>query len=160
MSARMTAVTPTQSRSAAGHNLEKAERKMPVARSGYERSWKCNTCKKLFSDAAGTVEISNPTAIKATGHNLEKVERKMPVAPKMDMKPTGDARLAKSLLQDEAGTVEIINPIEIKATGHDLKAVKRKEAGCTKDGYEAYWRCQTCKSFSQMKLGLWKSSIQ
>ena len=32
--------------------------------------------KKLFSDAAGTVEISNPTAIKATGHNLKKVEKK------------------------------------------------------------------------------------
>ena len=35
-----------------------------------------NTCKKLFSDEAGTVEISNPTAIKATGHNLKKVEKK------------------------------------------------------------------------------------
>ncbi|MZT70594.1 hypothetical protein GT671_15905, partial [Blautia obeum] len=43
---------------------------------GHETYWRCQTCKKLFSDAAGTVEISNPTAIKATGHNLEKVEKK------------------------------------------------------------------------------------
>ena len=37
----------------------------------------------------------------------------------------------------------------ISATGHDLKAIEKKEASCTEDGYEAYWRCQTCgKLFS------------
>ena len=37
----------------------------------------------------------------------------------------------------------------ISATGHDLKAIEKKEASCTEDGYEAYWRCQTCgKIFS------------
>ena len=78
MSARMTAVTPTQSRSLLQVIiLKRQKRKMPAApEDGYETYWKCNTCKKLFSDEAGTVEISNPTTIKATGHNLEKVEKK------------------------------------------------------------------------------------
>ena len=63
--------------SATGHNLEKVEKKdAGCTEDGYETYWKCNTCKKLFSDEAGTVEISNPTAIKATGHNLKKVEKK------------------------------------------------------------------------------------
>ena len=69
--------TYTEPIPATGHNLEKAEKKdAGCTEDGYETYWKCNTCKKLFSDAAGTVEISNPTAIKATGHNLKKVEKK------------------------------------------------------------------------------------
>ena len=63
--------------SATGHNLEKVEKKdAGCTKDGYETYWRCQTCKKLFSDAAGTAEISNPTAIKATGHNLKKIEKK------------------------------------------------------------------------------------
>ena len=63
--------------SATGHNLEKVEKKdAGCIEDGHETYWRCQTCKKLFSDEAGTVEISNPTAIKATGHNLKKVEKK------------------------------------------------------------------------------------
>ena len=69
--------TYTEPIPAAGHNLEKVEKKdAGCTEDGYEAYWRCQTCKKLFSDAAGTVEISNPTAIKATGHNLKKVEKK------------------------------------------------------------------------------------
>ena len=69
--------TYTEPIPAAGHNLEKAEKKdAGCTEDGHETYWRCQTCKKLFSDAAGTVEISNPTAIKATGHNLKKVEKK------------------------------------------------------------------------------------
>ena len=69
--------TYTEPIPAAGHNLEKVEKKdAGCTEDGYEAYWRCQTCKKLFSDAAGTLEISNPTAIKATGHNLEKVEKK------------------------------------------------------------------------------------
>ena len=69
--------TYTETIPAAGHNLEKVEKKdAGCIEDGHETYWKCNTCKKLFSDAAGTAEISNPTAIKATGHNLKKVEKK------------------------------------------------------------------------------------
>ena len=63
--------------SATGHNLEKVEKKdAGCTEDGHETYWRCQTCKKLFSDEAGTMEISNPTAIKATGHNLKKVEKK------------------------------------------------------------------------------------
>ena len=69
--------TYTETIPAAGHNLEKVEKKdAGCTKDGYEAYWRCQTCKKLFSDAAGTVEISNPTAIKATGHNLKKVAKK------------------------------------------------------------------------------------
>ena len=69
--------TYTEPIPATGHNLEKIEKKEAgCTEDGHETYWRCQTCKKLFSDAAGTVEISNPTAIKATGHNLKKVEKK------------------------------------------------------------------------------------
>ncbi|RGY01779.1 hypothetical protein DXA56_16805, partial [Blautia obeum] len=69
--------TYTEPIPAAGHNLEKVEKKdVGCTEDGYEAYWRCQTCKKLFSDEAGTMEISNPTAIKATGHNLEKAEKK------------------------------------------------------------------------------------
>ena len=66
-----------QTAEATGHDLEAVKKKEAgCTEDGYEAYWKCQTCKKLFSDEAGTVEISNPTAIKATGHNLKKVEKK------------------------------------------------------------------------------------
>ena len=47
--------TYTETIPAAGHNLEKVEKKdAGCTKDGYEAYWKCNTCKKLFSDAAGT----------------------------------------------------------------------------------------------------------
>ena len=85
--------TYTEPIPATGHNLEKVEKKdAGCTKDGYEAYWRCQTCKKLFSDEAGTVEISNPTAIKATGHNLEKVEKK-------ESGCTEDARPAKSFSQ-------------------------------------------------------------
>ena len=41
----------------------------------------------------------------------------------------------------------------ISATGHDLKAIEKKEASCTEDGYEAYWRCQTCGKIFSAEAG-------
>ena len=69
--------TYTEPIPAAGHNLEKAEKKdAGCTEAGYEAYWRCQTCKKLFSDEAGTVEIINPIEIKATGHDLKAVKRK------------------------------------------------------------------------------------
>ena len=66
-----------QTAEATSHDLKAVKKKdAGCTEDGHETYWRCQTCKKLFSDAAGTVEISNPTAIKATGHNLKKVEKK------------------------------------------------------------------------------------
>ena len=51
--------TYTEPIPAAGHNLEKVEKKdAGCTKDGYEAYWRCQTCKKLFSDEAGTVEIN------------------------------------------------------------------------------------------------------
>ena len=139
--------------SATGHNLEKVEKKdAGCTEDGHETYWRCQTCKKLFSDAAGTVEISNPTAIKATGHNLEKVEKKDAGCTKDGYETYWKCNTCKKLFSDEAGTVEISNPTAIKATGHNLKKVEKKDATATEEGNSTYWFCDKCnKYFSDAK---------
>ena len=139
--------------SATGHNLEKVEKKdAGCTEDGHETYWKCNTCKKLFSDEAGTVEISNPTAIKATGHNLEKVEKKDAGCAEDGHETYWRCQTCKKLFSDAAGTVEISNPTAIKATGHNLKKVEKKDATATEEGNSTYWFCDKCnKYFSDAK---------
>ena len=139
--------------SATGHNLEKVEKKdAGCTEDGHETYWRCQTCKKLFSDAAGTMEISNPTAIKATGHNLEKVEKKDAGCTEDGHETYWKCNTCKKLFSDAAGTVEISNPTAIKATGHNLKKVEKKDATATEEGNSTYWFCDKCnKYFSDAK---------
>ena len=145
--------TYTEPIPAAGHNLEKVEKKdAGCTKDGYEAYWRCQTCKKLFSDAAGTVEISNPTAIKATGHNLEKVEKKDAGCTEDGHETYWKCNTCKKLFSDAAGTAEISNPTAIKATGHNLKKIEKKDATATEEGNSTYWFCDKCnKYFSDAK---------
>ena len=139
---------------ATGHDLEKvAQKEASCTEAGYEAYWRCQTCKKFFSDEAGTVEISNPIEIKATGHNLEKIAQKDASCTEAGYEAYWRCQTCGKLFSDEAGTVEISNPKEIKATGHNLEKVAQKEASCTEAGYEAYWRCQTCKKLFSDEAG-------
>ena len=122
--------TYTEPIPAAGHNLEKAEKKdAGCTKAGYEAYWRCQTCKKLFSDEAGTVEIINPIEIKATGHDLKAVKRKEAGCTEDGHETYWRCQTCKKLFSDAAGTVEISNPTAIKATGHNLEKVEKKEAG-------------------------------
>ena len=163
-----------QTAEATGHDLEAVEKKeASCTEDGYEAYWKCDTCEKLFSDEAGTVEINNRMDIPATGHSYGVVtytwntdnqkctaERKCTVCDNVENE-TADA--TATVVQEKSCTLPELTTYSVtfgnsafgiqtkenvqtaEATGHDLKAVKRKDAGCTEAGYEAYWRCQTCK---------------
>ena len=145
--------TYTEPIPAAGHNLEKAEKKdAGCTKDGYEAYWRCQTCKKLFSDEAGTVEIINPIEIKATGHDLKAVKRKEAGCTEDGHETYWRCQTCKKLFSDEAGTVEISNPTAIKATGHNLKKVEKKDATATEEGNSTYWFCDKCnKYFSDAK---------
>ena len=124
--------TYTEPIPAAGHNLEKAEKKEAgCTEAGYEAYWRCQACKKLFSDEAGTAEIINPKEIKATGHDLKAVKKKEASCTEDGYEAYWKCQTCKKLFSDEKGTKEINNPIEIKATGHNLEKIAQKEAGCT-----------------------------
>ena len=58
----------TESIPAKGHTLVAVDGKDATSSEpGYEAYWKCSECEKLFSDAAGKNEISEPTVIDPTG---------------------------------------------------------------------------------------------
>ena len=170
-----------QTAEATGHDLEAVEKKeASCTEDGYEAYWKCNTCEKLFSDEAGTVEINNRMDIPATGHSYGVVtytwsadnrkctaERKCTVCDDAESE-TADA--TATVVQEKSCTLPELTTYSVtfgnsafgiqtkenvqtaEATGHDLEAVEKKEASCTEDGYEAYWKCQTCKKlFSDEK---------
>ena len=130
-------------------NLYHAAQAPTCTKNGHEAYWKCKNCAKLFSDEAGTHEISNPVEINASGHDLKKVEKKEAGCTETGHEAYWKCKNCAKLFSDEAGTHEIINPVEINANGHNLEKVEKKEAGCTETGHEAYWKCQKCaKLFS------------
>ena len=139
-----------QTAAAIGHDLEKvAQKNASCTETGYEAYWRCKKCAKLFSDEAGTDEISNPVEINANGHALEKVEKKEAGCTESGHEEYWKCKNCAKLFSDEAGTHEISKLVEINANGHNLEKVEKKEASCTETGYEAYWKCSKCaKLFS------------
>ena len=139
-----------QTAAAIGHDLEKvAQKNASCTETGYEAYWRCKKCAKLFSDEAGTDEISNPVEINANGHDLEKVEKKEAGCTESGHEEYWKCKNCAKLFSDEAGTHEISKLVEINANGHNLEKVEKKEASCTETGYEAYWKCSKCaKLFS------------
>ena len=62
---------------ALGHDPQAVDKKDPTCTGNvYEKHYKCNRCKKLFSDANAENEISEPKAIAKLGHDLKHVEAK------------------------------------------------------------------------------------
>ena len=121
-----------QTAAAIGHDLEKVEKKEAgCTETGHEAYWKCKSCAKLFSDEAGTDEISNPVKINANGHDLEKVAKKEAGCTETGHEAYWKCKNCAKLFSDEAGKIEINNPVEINANGHNLEKVEKKEASCT-----------------------------
>lgn len=65
----------TVSEAVCSHELTKVDQKDPTeTEAGYEAYWVCSICGKMFSDAEGTQEISEPVVIPATGKTEEPTE--------------------------------------------------------------------------------------
>ena len=123
-----------QTAAANGHALEKVEKKEAgCTETGYEAYWKCKNCAKLFSDEAGTDEISKPVEINANGHDLKKVEKKAPTCTEIGWE-------AYDTCKREGCTYSTYK--ELPALNHDLGHHEAKAATCTEIGCEAY---DTCK---------------
>ena len=123
-----------QTAAAIGHDLEKVEKKEAgCTETGHEAYWKCKNCAKLFSDEAGTDEISKPVEINANGHDLKKVEKKAPTCTEIGWE-------AYDTCKREGCTYSTYK--ELPALNHDLGHHEAKAATCTEIGWEAY---DTCK---------------
>ena len=114
-------------------NLYHAAQAPTCTKNGYEAYWKCSKCAKLFSDEAGTDEISKSVEINANGHDLKKVEKKAPTCTEIGWE-------AYDTCKREGCTYSTYK--ELPALNHDLEHHEAKAATCTEIGWEAY---DTCK---------------
>ena len=142
-----------QTADAVGHDLEKTEKKdASCTETGYETYWKCKTCKKLFSDEAGTAEISNLKEIKATGHDLKKVKKQAATAAKEGNSTYWFCDTCNTYFSDEKAENEIkkedtvlakLAPVIIKGDGVTITEGAKKTLSFTSDAaYEDFIRVE------------------
>ena len=113
--------------------LHHAAQAPTCTKNGYEAYWKCSKCAKLFSDEAGTDEISKSVEINANGHDLKKVEKKAPTCTEIGWE-------AYDTCKREGCNYSTYK--EIAALNHDLEHHEAKAATCTEIGWEAYDICK------------------
>ena len=140
---------------ALGHKLTKTEAKEATCtETGNHEYWTCTTCKKVFSDAEGTIETTaEAEVIAATGHKLMKVEAKDSTCEAAGNHEYWTCVTCGKVYADENATAETtVKEQQIAALGHNLTKVEGKEATCTESGNNEYWICATCgKAFADEK---------
>ena len=113
------------------HSMVEYARKEPTcAQDGYEAYWTCKECGKMFSDSAGTVEITEIKAISKTGHTFD----------------NGTVTKAATCTEDGVKTCKCTNAgctetktETIPKTGHSFdNGTVTKVATCTEDGVRTY----------------------
>ena len=128
----------------AGHDLEAvAEIPASCTDDGTEAYWKCKKCHRLFSDEAGTNEISAPGTIPAH-HMLTQHAKVEATCTTSGTEAYWECTKCSKLFSDAAGNQAIENPVTIPAAGHKLKMVQAKVATCTENGKNAYYHCEAC----------------
>ena len=120
---------------ATGHSLvETAEVAATCTSDGTAAYWTCSVCGKMFSDAEGTTEITEPVAIAATGHSFTNY------VSNGDATCTADGTKTASC-DNGCGETDTVAD-EGSALGHDYESIVTDptctEAGCTT------WTCTRC----------------
>ena len=123
------------------HDLTKVDAKDPTCtENGHKEYYKCSRCKKLFSDADGMKEISEPEVIKAFGHKWDEGEvTKEPSCEEAGIKTFHCTNSGCSQTKTES----------IAATGHKLNDVPENAPTKTEPGNIKHFKCEKCgKLFS------------
>lgn len=119
---------------------------------GNKAYYHCDACKKNFSDAAGSNEITDLTSVKipATGkHTLDKKNGQEATCTEDGYEAYWECSVCGQKFSDAEGKNKISAPMEIKATGHKGYWTSGQEASCTKDGRKVVWHCDKCgKNFT------------
>ena len=129
------------------HTLVKTE-EVPAdcENDGTEAYWTCSGCGKMFSDEAGTTEITAPVTITKLDHDWDE--------GKVTKTPTCTEKGEKTYTCKRNSThtkTEDIDP-----NGHSLTLVPAKDPTETEDGNKAYYVCGECKEWFWDGTGLSK----
>ncbi len=124
------------------HTLIKTARVEPTCKDvGTEEYWTCSVCKKMFSDAAGTAEITAPVSIPASGDGHKPGK---PVKENITYTCVDDGGYDEVVYCTLCGKELSREHVNVKATGHDYQpwkwhvTITRMYFKCTKCGH-FYW---------------------
>lgn len=135
------------------HTLESVAAKDPTCtEDGYEAYWKCSVCKKMFSDEAGTTEISAPVKREKMDHKIVPVRGNPATCTDKGVKDHYECARCGAEFADAYGKTPFTDK-EIPAAGHQLTETKAVEPTCTENGTKAYWTCSVCKKMFSDKKG-------
>ncbi len=131
---------------------------MTCVAAGTEEYWSCEVCEKLFSDANGENNISEPVtiAVDPDNHNLTDY----PEIPANCVHAGTEAywycTYCHKYYSDENGNNAIEEPVEIPITDtkHELSRMEGYPASCRFDGMEDYYICGKCNAMFSDADGL------
>ena len=126
-----------------GHSMLTIARIEPTCtEAGNIEYYKCTSCNRLYSDLAGTTEITD-VIIPALGHSITTEARVEPTCTEAGNIAHYKCTRCNKTFSDSEGTTEI-NDVEIPALGHILTHTDRVEATCTEAGNVEYYQCTRC----------------
>ena len=123
-----------------------AAKEATCAAEGNTAYYVCSACGKLFSDGAGTTEITAADTVVATiPHTLTAVEAKAATCTEAGNTAYYECSVCGKYFADAYGATEItVADTVVPAAGHDMIYVVASEATCTRPGNIGYYMCDTC----------------
>ena len=123
-----------------------AAKEATCAAEGNTAYYVCSACGKLFSDGAGTTEITAADTVVATiPHTLTAVEAKAATCTEAGNTAYYECSVCGKYFADANGATEItVADTVVPVAGHDMIYVVASEATCTRPGNIGYYLCDTC----------------
>lgn len=114
---------------------------------GNEAYYHCDACKKNFSDAAGTKEITNLETVKipATGHTMKYHKAYPATCTYAGTKEYWECEKCGNNYSDEQGSKEITNVVDPQRP-HDMEKIPAKAATTEAPGNIEYYKCKNCNA--------------
>ena len=120
---------------------------------GVIKYYECETCNRLYADAAYTNEIElEETIIPALGHNMSEVESVNPNCTQDGNIHYFECANCQKHFEDENGEVEL-EEVVVPAHGHALTEVQAVEETCTTTGNVHYYECANCSKYFEDEAG-------
>ena len=122
---------------------------------GNTEYWYCKTCKKYYSDQAGTTETTlADTVIGKSAHDMEYHAAQAATCTAEGNKEYWYCKTCKKYYSDQAGATEIaLADTVIGKSAHDMEYHAAQAATCTAEGNKEYWYCKTCKKYYSDEAG-------
>lgn len=123
-----------------------AAKEATCAAEGNTAYYVCSACGKLFSDGAGTTEITAADTVVATiPHTLTAVEAKAATCTEAGNTAYYECSVCGKYFADANGATEVTAAdTVVPAAGHDMIYVVASSATCTRPGNIGYYMCDTC----------------